>query len=143
MAGSLREDIVRRVLATDALVAGDTAAALELLEAIRLEAWHQLSVASAFYSGGLERFLLARLLEEEGRYDEALRWYGSFEGASVHDRVFEAPAHWRRGRIYEARGDRERAALHYERFTELWSDADPELQVRVDEARMRQAELLN
>ena len=143
MAGSLREDIVRRVLATDALVAGDTAAALALLEEVRLEAWHQLSVASAFYSGGLERFLLARLLEEEGRYDEAVRWYGSFEGAAVHDRVFEAPAHWRRGRIYEARGDRERAVQHYERFAELWSDADPELQVVVDEARMRQAELLH
>ncbi len=143
MAGSLREDMVRRVLATDALVSGDTATALELLEGIRLEAWHQLSVASAFYSGGLERYLLARILEEDGRFEEALRWYGSFEGAAVHDRVYEAPAHWRRGRIYEARGDRERAALHYERFIELWAEADPELQELVDEARMRVAELLH
>ncbi len=134
-AGSLRHDIVRRVQATDALVSGDTATALALLEEVRLEVWHQFSVASAFYSGSLERYLLARLLEEEGRHSEALRWYGSFEGTGVHDRLYAAPAHWRSAKIYGVLGDRAQAALHHERFLELWRDADPEYQWMVEEVR--------
>jgi serine/threonine-protein kinase len=135
MDGSLQHDIVRRVQATDALVSGDTAAALALLEEVRLQVWHQLSIASPFISGSLERYLLARLLEEAGRHEEALRWYGSFEGVALHDRVYAAPAHWRRARIHEVLGDREQAVLHYQRFVELWRDADPELEAMVTEAR--------
>ncbi len=134
-AGSLQHDVVRRVQATDALVAGDTAAALALLEEVRLQVWHQFSVASPFFSGSLERYLLARLLEQAGRHTEALRWYGSFEGAALHDRIYAAPAHWRRAKIYEALGEREQAVLHYQRFVELWRDADPEYHWMVEEAR--------
>jgi serine/threonine-protein kinase len=140
-AGSLQHDIVRRVQATDALVSGDTAAALALLEEVRLQVWHQFSVASPFFSGSLERYLLARLLEQTGRHTDALRWYGSFEGAAVHDRPFAAPAHWRRARIYGALGDREQAVQHYQRFVDLWRDADPEFQSMVEEARSELARL--
>ncbi|MGD2153999.1 MAG: tetratricopeptide repeat protein [Gemmatimonadales bacterium] len=37
--------------------------------------------------------------------------------------------------LYELRGDRERARLYYGRFVELWQDADPDLQPRVEAAR--------
>jgi tetratricopeptide (TPR) repeat protein len=37
--------------------------------------------------------------------------------------------------IYELRGDREQAMQYYDRFIELWKDADPELQPRVEAAQ--------
>ena len=42
---------------------------------------------------------------------------------------------FRLGEIYEARGDRARAAERYGQFVELWKGADPELQPRVTEAQ--------
>ncbi len=44
--------------------------------------------------------------------------------------------------LYELRGDRERAAHYYNRFIELWQDADPELQPRVQAARRALERLL-
>ena len=46
-----------------------------------------------------------------------------------------APALKRLGELYEARGDRKRAAEYYEKFVDLWKNADPELQPGVTEAR--------
>jgi tetratricopeptide (TPR) repeat protein len=37
--------------------------------------------------------------------------------------------------LYEMRGDTEQALIYYNRFVELWKDADPELQPRVEAAR--------
>ena len=48
----------------------------------------------------------------------------------------------RLGVLYEERGDREKALLYYGRLVDLWQDADPELQPRVEEARRRMAELV-
>lgn len=39
------------------------------------------------------------------------------------------------GGLYELRGDADRSKLYYGRFVELWSDADAELQPRVEAAR--------
>lgn len=44
--------------------------------------------------------------------------------------------------LYELRGDRERAAHYYNRFIELWRNADPELQPRVQAARRALERLL-
>ena len=52
-----------------------------------------------------------------------------------------APSHERLGRLLEAKGDRTRAAAHYAKFVELWRNADPELQPRVQAARQRLAQL--
>jgi serine/threonine protein kinase len=56
---------------------------------------------------------------------------------SFQDRHYLAGALKRLGELYEARGDRERAASRYARFVELWKDADPELQPTVTEVRRR------
>jgi tetratricopeptide (TPR) repeat protein len=48
-----------------------------------------------------------------------------------------ALSHERLGQIYEERGDWEKAAEHYARFVDLWKDADPELQPRVEAAQRR------
>ncbi len=49
--------------------------------------------------------------------------------------------HERLGRVYEAMGRNRAAAAHYARFSELWADADPDLQPRVRAARVKAATL--
>jgi len=48
--------------------------------------------------------------------------------------------HWvlrRLGELHEARGDRADAVAYYQRFVELWKNADPELQPTVTEVKRR------
>jgi len=52
-----------------------------------------------------------------------------------------APSLKRLGELYEAKGDRKKAAQYYGKFVELWKDADPELQPGVKEIRGRLARL--
>jgi DNA-binding SARP family transcriptional activator len=47
----------------------------------------------------------------------------------------------RLGELYEAAGDRANAIAYYDRFAELWKDADPELQPVVRDVRQRIARL--
>jgi tetratricopeptide (TPR) repeat protein len=57
------------------------------------------------------------------------------------DQWMMAPAHKRLGELYEAKGDAKRAAEHYSAFVELWKRADPDLQPKVAQVRMRLAAL--
>jgi serine/threonine-protein kinase len=52
-----------------------------------------------------------------------------------------APSFKRLGELYEAKGDRKKAADYYGKFVDLWKDADPELQPGVTEVRQRLARL--
>jgi eukaryotic-like serine/threonine-protein kinase len=52
-----------------------------------------------------------------------------------------AGIHKRLGELYEAKGERGKAAGHYVTFVELWKNADPELQPKVAEVRQRLARL--
>jgi tetratricopeptide (TPR) repeat protein len=52
-----------------------------------------------------------------------------------------APSLRRLGELYEGKGDRAKATQYYNRFVELWRDADPELQPAVREVRQRLARL--
>ncbi len=47
----------------------------------------------------------------------------------------------RLGQVFAERGDNERAGEYFGRFVELWEDADPELQPRVEQARGEMARL--
>jgi tetratricopeptide (TPR) repeat protein len=51
-------------------------------------------------------------------------------------------AYERLGQLYDEKGDLEQAAGYYGLFVELWADADPELQSRVDVARTRMEEIV-
>ncbi len=54
-----------------------------------------------------------------------------------------APPTLRRlGELYEHQGERQKAIGYYDRFVELWKDADPELQPVVREVRARLARLV-
>jgi DNA-binding SARP family transcriptional activator/TolB-like protein len=88
-----------------------------------------------------ERWLRAELLRESGRISEALRWYGTFPDAIARDLPYVAPSHLRRAEIHDSAGDRLQAAFHYQRFVDLWADADPELQPAVTLARDRLREI--
>jgi tetratricopeptide (TPR) repeat protein len=140
-AASLSGDLALGVRAYSAWSRGAYAEALQLLEGARRQVYYQLPITTPFGSQSLERYLRATLLEEAGQYEEAIHWYGSFPEISVYDLVFWAPSHLRRAEIYERLGERERAAFHYNRFVELWSEADPELRFMVDHAAARLAGL--
>lgn len=85
------------------------------------------------------RVLQTDALLELGRYREALRWLN--HGPYAEDGTWLAFRSERRARAHEAVGDIEAAVVDYETFVEAWSDADPELQPRVEAARQRLAEL--
>jgi len=48
-----------------------------------------------------------------------------------------APSYKRLGELYEARGDRAKAIANYQRFVDLWRDADAEFQPSVRDVRTR------
>ena len=53
------------------------------------------------------------------------------------DGTWLAYASRRLGELYEARGERAKAAAYYQKFIDLWQDADPDLQPKVADVRRR------
>ena len=65
----------------------------------------------------------------------------SLSGRLSTDGFFLAGSYKRLGELWEAKGDRAKAASYYTKFIELWKDADPDLQPKVAEVRRRLARL--
>ena len=89
---------------------------------------------------------LAIVLDQAGEHDSAIAVYERYLARGWLERHrtdgwHRARALYRLAELYEARGDRERAAQHYGEFAALWRGADSELQPRVREARSRIAAL--
>ncbi len=57
------------------------------------------------------------------------------------DGTYLAATYRRLGELYEAKGERQKAYSYYAKFVELWKDADPELQPKVQEAKRHLARL--
>lgn len=132
LAASIASDAAGSIRAQLAIRAGRRVEATRELEEVqRLEARVGLIGGSPFYSQGLERYLYAGLLENQGRLEDALRWYNSFSNNSIFDFVYLAPSHFRRGRILEGLGREKEAAEHYRRGLELYQRSDPELRSEV------------
>jgi hypothetical protein len=115
--------------------------ALRTVEGARSDVWYQWALASPFYAGGLDRFLRASWLEQVGRDDEAMGWFGSIAERSAWELPFAAPSAFRMGEICEHRGELAAAAHHYARVLELWKDCDEVLRPVVEEAARRSATL--
>jgi serine/threonine protein kinase len=113
--------------------------ALSALEALHLEGWYELTFMSPFYGGALERFTRAQLLQQRGRGEEALRWYGSLSQNSMPELVFLAPATLAEARIQRALNHPAEAASLYDAFLELWRNADPVFKPMLDSARAERA----
>jgi tetratricopeptide (TPR) repeat protein len=60
---------------------------------------------------------------------------------SQADRLFLAGSYKRLGELWEAKGDRAKAAHYYAKFLDLWKNADPALQPQVTDVRKRLARL--
>ena len=60
----------------------------------------------------------------------------------LHDWLWRAATLIRVGELHEARGERELAVARYNELIELWRDADPELQVIVQDMQQRIARLV-
>ena len=100
-------------------------------------------------------FPLARAFDAAGQADSAIAEYEAYIAAPYWlklygsggieigwgDAMVLAGIHKRLGELYEAKGDREKAASHYAAFIQLWKNADPDLQPQVDDVRRRLARL--
>lgn len=84
---------------------------------------------------------LARAFDLSGQRDSAIAYLQRFVD-TPHSYLFVdqdwlAGSYKRLGELYEASGDLPKAVANLEKFTELWKDADPELQPKVRDARSR------
>jgi serine/threonine-protein kinase len=87
---------------------------------------------------------LGMAFDRSGNSDSALAVYERYLASTHNFRIHPDAAHLgpvlrRVGELYEARGNRPRAARAYQRFVALWRDADPVLQPQVAEVRGRLA----
>ncbi len=82
-----------------------------------------------------------------GQPDSAVVYYERYLEPRLNWRAY-TDGSWRAwtlerlGQLYDEMGDLEQAAGYYAAFVELWADADPELQPRVQVARTRMEEIV-
>lgn len=104
----------------------------------------------SFFTGLGERTVswdLARAYDRAGMPDSAI---ARFELSLEYGAAFDLYATTHRigftlerlASLYDEAGDLESAAGYYARFAELWAEADPDLQPRVEAARARLAEIV-
>jgi serine/threonine-protein kinase len=89
---------------------------------------------------------LGRAHDLAGQADSAITYYERYLAATEYPRAATdatelARIHRRLGELYEERGERDKARVHYASFVALWKDCDPELRPRVTEVRRRLAAL--
>ncbi len=80
----------------------------------------------------IERYWLAHLIESRGGEEEAMAIYGSLYWTTWAEPL----GLFRRAELHEQRGEFEEAGDYYTDFIQLWENADPHLQPRVESARL-------
>ncbi len=110
-------------------------------------AWNRSGFLTAthVYNRGLAE--AANAYDRAGRPDSAVALYErALATPSVYGARYEVswyPHALRRlGELHESLGNREQAIDYYQRFIELWKDADPELQPQVEDVKRRLAALV-
>jgi len=68
---------------------------------------------------------------------QALTVYDPNRITDVRDPFILPVFNRRMGELYEAKGDRLKAVEHYRKVIDLWKNADPELQVIVEDLKRR------
>ena len=80
-----------------------------------------------------------------GRHDQAIATFERYLASPANQRwsntdpIYLAGIYKRLGELYEEKNDLAKAASYYAKFIDLWTDADPELQPRVADAKARLA----
>lgn len=82
-----------------------------------------------------------------GRLEETIAHYERYVGRpwwvrSIIDGFTLGTVLERLGELYDEQGDLENAAVYYAQFAALWSEADPDVQPRVEAARVRLQEIV-
>ncbi len=90
--------------------------------------------------------VIGQAFDRGGMADSAIAAFEHFVNTPNLDRISQdayfLPSTLRRlGELYEAKGDKAKAALYYQKFVALWRSADPELQPKVTEIKRRLATL--
>jgi tetratricopeptide (TPR) repeat protein len=89
--------------------------------------------------------LLAQLFDLTNQPDSAIvefeRYVATPDVWLTTSRNYLAGSYKRLGELYEAKGNASKAIENYQKFVDLWKDADPELQPAVRSAKARLEEL--
>ncbi len=84
---------------------------------------------------------IGRAHDLAGHPDSAIVWLERFVSTPDPDihfsALYDAGSYKRLGELYEAKGNSAKALENYERFLELWKDAEPALRPKVREVRAR------
>ena len=94
-----------------------------------------------FYNHLFLRDVLARAYQHKGELDQAISEYEglvTFDPGRKDRRLIHPKYHYRLAKLYEQKGWKGKALEHYEKFLDLWKDADPGI-VEVEDARKRLA----
>jgi tetratricopeptide (TPR) repeat protein/tRNA A-37 threonylcarbamoyl transferase component Bud32 len=89
---------------------------------------------------------VGRVFDRMGRPDSAIAYFNAYLAETPANRddidwAALAGLQKRLGELYDSKGDTANAVKHYAAFTELWKDADPELQPVVQTVKKRLGEL--
>ena len=133
--GSVTSDLAAGLRSMAARAEGDPELALAALDEIRMDIFYQMAMASPYDGLVLERFERGTLLQNLGRYDEAVGWLENLGSVGAAEVAMEPGAALYLARIHESMGEQALAAERYAEFVDMWRDADPELQPIVEEAR--------
>jgi DNA-binding SARP family transcriptional activator/tetratricopeptide (TPR) repeat protein len=139
---SLPPNAPGRMLATSlrahlAAARGRTREALNLLEMIS-----GARVASATSMEAYDRLLRAQLLEQTGRYGDALGFYAQLGSRSPLEMMLVWQAELGTARIHEKRGNAAMAARYYRKVADRLKESDPALQQERESAERKAMELL-
>ena len=90
---------------------------------------------------------VGRAFDAAGQPDSAIAWSERYLASSEENRGYEdefslAPTYRRLGELHEEKGNREKAASYYQKFIDLWRDADADLQPQVADVKKKLAKVV-